>query len=190
MPIRHDAHHYLDNRVTRSPLTVTRWLINTPRYVWTAVLALWVTCSWTYALLEDKGPIEGLWWGIVTGSTVGYGDFYPESTAGRFIGAVLICSMLLLIPIGIGHVIARLVVDRNEFTHEEQVEMQAMQREDVELARENNLLLRDLIAQERGYAYLHTLLREHGFPTRRTHAPPALPASIDPTITTSETESV
>jgi hypothetical protein len=157
---------------TRTPLQVTRWLINTPRYVWTAVLAIWVLCSWTYALLEQKGPIEGLWWGIVTGSTVGYGDFYPESTAGRFVGAVLICSMLLLIPIGIGHVIARLVVDRNEFTHEEQVEMQSMQREDVELARENNLLLRNLIELETGSVHLKNLLQSNGFPERRDHHPP------------------
>lgn len=161
-------------QVARSPMQVIRWVINTPRYVWTAVLAVWVICSWSYSLLEHKGPVEGLWWGIVTGSTVGYGDFYPESTAGRFIGAVLICSMLLLIPIGIGHVIARLVQDRNEFTHEEQVEMQAMQREDVELARENNLLLRELMARTFGSRSLHTVLRDHGFPAERDHTPPHL----------------
>lgn len=89
-----------------------RGLVNAPRRLVLVVLGIWVVCSLTYALLEDKGPIEGLWWGIVTGSTVGYGDFYPSSTAGRAIGAILIVSMLVLIPIAIGHVIANLVFDK------------------------------------------------------------------------------
>lgn len=33
---------------------------------------------------------EGIWWAVVTISTVGYGDFVPSSGAGRFLGMVLI----------------------------------------------------------------------------------------------------
>jgi ion channel len=102
-------------------VTPAKRLVNAPRYLVTAILAIWVVCSLAYSLLEDKGPIEGLWWGIVTGSTVGYGDFYPESTTGRAVASILIVSMLVLVPIAIGHVIAGLVLDRNQFTHEEQV---------------------------------------------------------------------
>lgn len=87
-------------------------LVNAPHLLVLAIMAIWVACSLTYAVLEDKGPIEGLWWGIVTGSTVGYGDFYPASTTGRAVGAVLIVSMLVLVPITIGHVIANLVFDK------------------------------------------------------------------------------
>ncbi|GAA1436315.1 hypothetical protein GCM10009641_35140 [Mycobacterium cookii] len=87
-------------------------LVNAPHLLVLAIVAIWVACSLTYAVLEDKGPIEGLWWGIVTGSTVGYGDFYPASTTGRAVGAVLIVSMLVLVPIAIGHVIANLVFDK------------------------------------------------------------------------------
>ncbi len=89
-----------------------RTLVNAPHLLVLLVLAIWVGCSLTYAVLEDKGPIEGLWWGIVTGSTVGYGDFYPASIAGRAVGAVLIVSMLVFVPIAIGHVIANLVFDK------------------------------------------------------------------------------
>ena len=89
-----------------------RALVNAPHLLVLLVLAIWVGCSLTYAVLEDKGPIEGLWWGIVTGSTVGYGDFYPATTAGRAVGAVLIVSMLVFVPIAIGHVIANLVFDK------------------------------------------------------------------------------
>jgi voltage-gated potassium channel len=31
---------------------------------------------------------EALWWGIVTITTVGYGDFYPVTNPGRLIGAI------------------------------------------------------------------------------------------------------
>ena len=104
-----------DARASRGFIAVTgpvRALVNAPRLLVWAVLAIWVACSLAYAAIEDKGPIDGLWWGIVSGSTVGYGDFYPASTAGRAIGAVLIVSMLVLIPIAIGHVIANLVFDK------------------------------------------------------------------------------
>lgn len=87
-------------------------LVNNPGLLVATIVAIWCLCSFGYAILEGKGPIEGLWWGVVTGSTVGYGDFYPASTAGRGLGAVLIVSMLLLIPIAIGHVIAHLVFDK------------------------------------------------------------------------------
>ena len=89
-----------------------RALVNAPHLLVLLVLAIWVACSFTYAVLEDKGPVEGLWWGIVTGSTVGYGDFYPATTAGRAVGAVLIVAMLVFVPITIGHVIANLVLDK------------------------------------------------------------------------------
>lgn len=113
---------------------------NTPRLLVTAVLGTWVTCSWTYSIIEGKGPIEGLWWGIVTGSTVGYGDYYPASTPGRFVGAVLIVTMLVLSAIAISQLSAKLIVDRDAFTHEEQEELARLQRE-------NNAMLRRLLDQ-------------------------------------------
>lgn len=110
---------------------------NTPRLLVAAVVGVWLTCSWTYAVIEDKGPVEALWWGIVTGSTVGYGDYYPSTTAGRFVGAVLIVTMLVLTAIAISQLSAKLIVDRDAFTHEEQEEIRRLQRE-------NNAMLRAL----------------------------------------------
>lgn len=132
-----------------------RGLVNAPHLLVVVVLAIWVTCSLVYALLEDKGPIEGLWWGIVTGSTVGYGDFYPSSTAGRAVGAILIVSMLVLVPIAIGHVIANLVFDKESLAV-------ATVLEDVHerIDRLEHLTLASLEAQH-GREWLEQRLAEH-----------------------------
>jgi hypothetical protein len=132
-----------------------RGLVNAPHLLVLVVLAIWVVCSLVYALLEDKGPIEGLWWGIVTGSTVGYGDFYPSSTAGRAVGAFLIVSMLVLVPIAIGHVIANLVFDKESLAV-------ATVLEDVHerIDRLEHLTLASLEAQH-GREWLEQRLAEH-----------------------------
>ena len=39
---------------------------------------------------QIEGISEALWWSLVTVSTVGYGDMYPETTAGRLVAAPLI----------------------------------------------------------------------------------------------------
>ncbi len=130
-------------------------LVNAPHLLVLAIVAIWVACSLTYAVLEDKGPIEGLWWGIVTGSTVGYGDFYPASTTGRAVGAVLIVSMLVLVPIAIGHVIANLVFDKESLAV-------ATVLEDVHerIDRLEHLTLASLEAQH-GRAWLDERLAEY-----------------------------
>ncbi|HZG73969.1 MAG TPA: potassium channel family protein, partial [Chondromyces sp.] len=33
---------------------------------------------------------EGVWWAVVTASTVGFGDYAPKTTPGRLVGMVLI----------------------------------------------------------------------------------------------------
>lgn len=87
------------------------YVANSPKHLAWVVVINWVLASELYAIIEHKGPIEGLWWGIVTGSTVGYGDFYPESTAGRGVGAYLIVSCIALVAIATAQLAAKLVLD-------------------------------------------------------------------------------
>ncbi|RJK94345.1 two pore domain potassium channel family protein [Vallicoccus soli] len=84
-----------------------------------------LVCGWLYALLEGKGPVEGPWWGIVTGTTTGYGDFYPSTTAGRGVAAFLMVSMILLTACLTAQLTAHLIPDPNVFTHEEQEQIKA-----------------------------------------------------------------
>lgn len=61
----------------------------------TALLALGF--GTVIAVLEPEigNPFDGIWWAVVTLTTVGYGDISPSSTAGR-----LLAIALMLVGIG------------------------------------------------------------------------------------------
>jgi hypothetical protein len=43
---------------------------------------------------EDADWIDGMWWAIVTLTTVGYGDFAPDSIAGRWVAMFVMAGGL------------------------------------------------------------------------------------------------
>jgi len=49
-------------------------------------------------------PVQALWWGIVTMATVGYGDYYPVTDVGRFIGVFVIIMGVTLLGVFSGSV--------------------------------------------------------------------------------------
>jgi voltage-gated potassium channel len=66
------------------------------------VVVMWVTCS--IIVVRADGPSEGftnigagLWWGIVTLTTVGYGDLVPHTTVGRLAATVLMITGVALL---------------------------------------------------------------------------------------------
>jgi voltage-gated potassium channel len=50
---------------------------------------------------------DGIWWAITTVTTVGYGDIYPQSTAGRIIGI-----SIMLVGIGFVALLTAFIADR------------------------------------------------------------------------------
>lgn len=73
------------------------------------VVVLVVASCLMYHVEHDAQPEQfssipaAMWWGIATLTTVGYGDVYPVTTLGRFLGAVIALSGvgLVAMPAGI-----------------------------------------------------------------------------------------
>ena len=105
-------------------------LVNSPRLLTLFSLAFLFIESGLYAFFEKKNFVDSLWWALITATTVGYGDSYPNTTGGRFVAVTLVLGMILfLIPMITASIASKLIVNRDAFTHEEQEEMKQMLQE-------------------------------------------------------------
>jgi voltage-gated potassium channel len=84
----------------------------------------------TYVIHDHHSVGDSLWWAFVTFTTVGYGDQYPTSFAGRLSGALLVAgSVFIAIPVITAHILNKITHDEHLFTHDEQEEVKALLRE-------------------------------------------------------------
>jgi voltage-gated potassium channel len=108
-----------------------RWIVETLasltlRKAVGLIVGVAATLSFVAALLERLIDPEfntfgtALWWAVSTVSTVGYGDYVPVSTAGRFIASVLMLTGLSLIPLITSVVVSILVSQRTREAREQQ----------------------------------------------------------------------
>jgi voltage-gated potassium channel Kch len=66
-------------------------------FILTWAIASLFLCGFVYSLIEDKTTfIDGMYWSIVTASTVGYGDISPPDLAGRLLAGFLIVNGILV----------------------------------------------------------------------------------------------
>ena len=59
-----------------------------------------------HAFFEKHSVIEGLWWSLVTLTTVGYGDIAPVTLGGRITGAALMLSGIAVLAFTTANVAA------------------------------------------------------------------------------------
>ena len=109
------------------------------RFVMNIVIAGWVFAAVeTYLAAEGEGMtfwegfFNGPWWGIVTGTTTGYGDLYPNSIPGKWLAVYLMLSSIGLQTITIIKGTEVMVKNPHLYSHAEQEREEA--KSDLSLA--------------------------------------------------------
>ncbi|NHN29187.1 potassium channel protein [Paenibacillus agricola] len=82
--------------------------LNNRFLIWSSI-AMIGSCSFLIYWLEPDtygNPFNGLWWVMSTITTVGYGDFYPHTVAGKLVG-----MLIFMFGIGLGSILISKLVD-------------------------------------------------------------------------------
>lgn len=105
---------------------VTRTWLNKARVVIPLMILTHLVGGLCFTIFEGKTFMDGQWWATVTGFTVGYGDFYPQTVTGKLAAMFYIWLMWLLGLIVGGLLVVTILEDRNVYTHEEQERVEAV----------------------------------------------------------------
>src|SRR5215212_2662578 len=99
-------------------------IINSNKNLSMAFFFIIFSSAFSYSLSENTSFLEGLWWSIVTATTVGYGDSFPHHMLGKITAIGLMLTMvLLIIPAITARMASGLIVNNDAFTNAEQEEL-------------------------------------------------------------------
>lgn len=74
-----------------------------------------------YGVTESHNLWDSAWWGLMTLTTVGYGDEYPHTVVGRVMGIMLVMSaVFVVVPTITAFIASKFIVDDDAWTHDEQ----------------------------------------------------------------------
>lgn len=91
------------------------------RWVLLVYLASRLLAALVFVLVEGWTFLDAFWWSGVASLTIGYGDFFPRTMAGKLLADVFqIFWVLYVIPAFIAHMVRFVFKELNIFTHLEQ----------------------------------------------------------------------
>lgn len=101
--------------------------------------SIYVGSAVVYGVTERHNLWDSAWWGLMTLTTVGYGDEYPHTVAGRVMGILLVMSAVFVVVPTITAVIAsKFIVDDDAWTHDEQEQVKDDLKEILAILRGKN----------------------------------------------------
>lgn len=79
-----------------------------------------------FSVFEGRSVAESMYWAVTTATSTGYGDISPATMPGRVVAMVLMhLAIFFVIPLIVVHLITQVIENKNEFTHEEQEQVKA-----------------------------------------------------------------
>lgn len=99
-------------------------------------LLMIVACGLAYPIVEPAaktaGADDGLWWAWISATTVGYGDIYPVTSAGRLLAAATVLVGIVFVALFTALIVEALVASRVGAALERDVEQVEREVEDID----------------------------------------------------------
>lgn len=105
---------------------IVRRAFNRAWFVLLLFVLTYVFAGTFYAQFENATFGDGLWWAAVTGTTTGYGDYFPVTFPGRVMAVIYMFTMLVLNAFLIAHIVSAVIEDKNLFSHVEQEQLEGL----------------------------------------------------------------